>query len=144
MRNQIYKIEPVIAKLEELVETRSQEMAFETTITFALVFLVEIIIGIVLAIKFSNRLTSNIQTVREAAVKLSEGILPKQLVVTSKDELGDTQNSVNDLIRNLTESVEVANLVSKGNLFSAQKAAKVKLKDGQLDNALEEYDQETY
>jgi methyl-accepting chemotaxis protein len=43
---------------------------------------------------------------------------------------------MNDLIKSLTDSIEVANLVSKGNLFSAQKAAKVKLKDGQLDNAL--------
>jgi methyl-accepting chemotaxis protein len=136
MRSHIYKIEPIIAKLEELVETRSQEMATQTTLTFGIIFLVELLLGIILATQFSKRLTSSIQTIREAAVKLSEGIIPKELEVKTQDELGETQNSVNDLIRNLTESVEVANLVSKGNLFSAQKAAKTKLKDGQLDNAL--------
>jgi methyl-accepting chemotaxis protein len=136
MRANIYKIEPVIEKLEKIVEVRSQEIAFQTILTFALVFILEIIIGIVLAIKFSNQMTRNILTVREAAVKLSEGIIPQQLVVSTNDELGETQASVNDLIHSLNDSVEVANLVSKGNLFSAQKAAKAKLKDGELDMAL--------
>lgn len=136
MRNTIYKIEPVLAQLEQTVETRTQDITFQTTITFAGVFLAELLIGILLAIQFSNRLTSNIQTVREAAVKLSEGILPDDLEIKTQDELGETQKSMNDLIKSLRDSVEVANLVSKGNIYSAQQAAKVKLKDGQLDNAL--------
>ena len=89
MRNNIYKIEPIIEKLEKLVNVRSQEMVFQTVLTFALVFLIELIIGFVLAIKFSNSLTSNIQYVREAAIKLSEGIIPEQLEVKTQDELGD-------------------------------------------------------
>jgi methyl-accepting chemotaxis protein len=136
MRQNIYKIEPVIESLEQMVEVRSQEIATQTTLTFAAVFLVELVLGLLLAIQFSNRLTRNIQIIREAAVKLSEGIIPDQLEVKTKDELGDTQNSVNDLIHSLNDSVEVANLVSKGNIYSAQIAAKAKLKDGQLDNAL--------
>jgi methyl-accepting chemotaxis protein len=136
MRSNIQKIEPVIEKLENVIEVRSQEIAFQTIVTFAIVFLLELIIGIVLAIQFSNRLTSSIQTIREAAVKLSEGIIPRQLTVTTKDELGETQSSVNDLIHSLNDSVEVANLVSKGNIYSAQQAAKTKLKNGELDNAL--------
>jgi methyl-accepting chemotaxis protein len=136
MRASVHKIEPLLTKLEKVVEVQTQDITFMTTITFALVFLAELIIGIVLAIQFSNRLTRNIQTIREAAVKLSEGIIPDQLKVTSSDELGDTQNSVNDLIHSLNDSVEVANLVAKGNIYSAQQAAKTKLKDGELDNAL--------
>ncbi|HEY3429519.1 MAG TPA: methyl-accepting chemotaxis protein [Cyclobacteriaceae bacterium] len=136
MRANIQKVEPIIEKLESVVEVRSQELAFQTIITFVLVFLIELIIGVVVAIKFSNNLTSSIRTVREAAVKLSEGIIPDQLTVTSKDELGETQASVNDLIHSLNDSVEVANLVSRGNLFSAQESAKTKLKDGELDTAL--------
>jgi methyl-accepting chemotaxis protein len=136
MRSNVNKIEPVIQTLEQMIEVRSQEMAFQTIITFAGVFLLELIIGIVLAIQFSNRITANIQTIREAAVKLSEGIIPDQLIVSTQDELGETQKSVNDLIHSLNDSVDVANLVSKGNLFSAQQAAKTKLKDGELDNAL--------
>lgn len=136
MRANIQKIEPVVEKMEQIVEERSQELVFQTVLTFAIVFVLELIIGIVLAIQFSNRLTSNIQTIREAAVKLSEGIIPDQLTVTTADELGDTQNSVNDLIHSLNDSVEVANLVSRGNIYSAQQSAKTKLKDGELDNAL--------
>ncbi|HEY3405765.1 MAG TPA: HAMP domain-containing methyl-accepting chemotaxis protein [Ohtaekwangia sp.] len=136
MRSNIHKIEPALDKLEQIVEARSAEIIFQTILTFALVFIIELILGIVLAIAFSNRLTSNILSIREAAVKLSEGIIPPPLEVKTTDELGDTQRSVNDLISSLNDSVDVANLVSRGKLFSAQQAAKTKLKDGQLDNAL--------
>ena len=136
MRTSVHKIEPLLVNLEKTVEVQTKEITFQTTITFAIVFLVELIMGIVLATWFSNRLTTTIHTVREAAVKLSEGIIPEKLVISSNDELGDTQRSVNELIVSLKDSVEVANLVSKGNLFSAQHAAKTKLKDGELDSAL--------
>ncbi len=136
MRNNIYEIEPILAELENTIELRTQELTFQTTITFAIVFIVELLLGILLAIRFSNQLTRNIQTIREATVKLSEGIIPENLVVASNDELGDTQNSVNDLIKSLKDSVAVANLVSKGNIYSAQQSARTTLKDGELDNAL--------
>lgn len=136
MRETIQKIEPVITTLEAKVETRTQEITFKTIVTFAIVFVIELLIGIFLAIQFSNRMTESIQTVRHAALKLSEGILPETLEVKTKDELGDTQSAVNGLIQSLKDSIEVANLVSRGNIYSAEASAKTKLKDGQLDTAL--------
>lgn len=136
MRETIQKIEPIVNALEAKVEERTQAITFKTIVTFAIVFVVELLIGIFLAIQFSNRMTESIQTVRQAALKLSEGILPETLVVKTKDELGDTQSAVNDLIQSLKDSIEVANLVSRGNIYSAQASAKTKLKDGQLDTAL--------
>jgi methyl-accepting chemotaxis protein len=136
MRTAVHKIEPVLLNMEKTVEARTEEVTFQTTLTFAFVFLIELVLGIVLALQFSKRITANILIVREATVKLSEGIIPEQLAITSNDELGETQRSVNDLIKSLKDSVEVANLVSKGKIYSADQAAKVKLKDGELDNAL--------
>ncbi|MBT1697661.1 hypothetical protein KK083_12285 [Fulvivirgaceae bacterium PWU4] len=136
MRASIHKIEPLLDKLEKTVEVRTEEITFNTTMTFAIVFLIELVLGITLAIQFSRTLTTNILTIREAAVKLSQGIIPDKLNIKSTDELGETQRSVNDLISSLNDSVEVANLVSRGKLYSAQQAAKVKLKDGELDKAL--------
>jgi methyl-accepting chemotaxis protein len=136
MRASIHKIEPALDKLDIVVQSTTEEIVFQTILTFAIVFIVELIIGIFLATQFSNRLTTNILSIREAAVKLSEGIIPPPLAINTKDELGETQRSVNDLISNLNDSIEVANLVAKGKLYSAQQAAKTRLKDGQLDNAL--------
>jgi methyl-accepting chemotaxis protein len=136
MRTAVHQIEPVLLKMEKTVEARTEEITFQTTLTFAFVFLVELILGIVLALQFSKKITANVLTVREAAVKLSQGIIPENLAITSNDELGETQRSVNDLIKSLKDSVEVANLVSKGKIYSADQAAKAKLKDGELDNAL--------
>src|SRR5258706_1134242 len=136
MRATVHKIEPLLVKLEKAVEVGTKEVTFQTTIMFAIVFLVELILGLALAIIFSNRLTRTILTIREATVKLSEGIIPAPLAIKGNDELADTQRSVNDLISSLNDSVAVANLVARGKLYSAQQAAKTKLKDGQLDNAL--------
>jgi methyl-accepting chemotaxis protein len=136
MRANVHKIEPALDKLETVVQTATEEIVFQTILTFIIVFAVELVIGVVVAIQFSKRLTTNILSIREAAVKLSQGIIPPPLTVNSTDELGETQRSVNDLISNLNDSIEVANLVAKGKLYSAQQAAKTRLKDGQLDNAL--------
>jgi methyl-accepting chemotaxis protein len=136
MRANVHKIEPALDKLEAIVQAATEDVVFQTIMTFIIVFAIELVIGIVIALQFSKRLTTNILSIREAAVKLSEGIIPPPLVVNSNDELGETQRSVNELISNLNDSIEVANLVSKGKLYSAQQAARTRLKDGQLDNAL--------
>jgi methyl-accepting chemotaxis protein len=136
MRTNVQKIEPIIGKLENEINMQSQEKVSQTVLTFALVFVLELILGIVLTIKFSNGLTKNIFGIREAVVKLADGIIPQPLEVTTKDELGETQSSMNDMIRSLKDSVAVANLVASGRLYSAEKSAKTNLKDGELDNAL--------
>ena len=136
MRAAVHKIEPLLDEMENTVDKQTREITFRTTITFAVVFIIELIAGLVLALYFSKSLTSNILSIREAAVKLSQGIIPDKLVITTHDELGETQHSVNDVIGSLTDSIDVANLVSRGKLYSAQEAAAVKLKDGELDRAL--------
>jgi methyl-accepting chemotaxis protein len=80
----IYKTEPIIEKLEKLSNARSREIVFQTILTFALISLVELIVGFILAVKFSNSLTSNIQYVRKAAIKLSETIIPEQLEIKTQ------------------------------------------------------------
>ena len=136
MRNFIHNIEPMVDHLTSLVDRQTDEITYNTTLTFIGVFVLQIAIGIFLAIVFSNRLTTNILSIRDAALKLADGIIPEPLKVNTKDELGDTQQSVNELINSLNDSVTVANLVSKGNLHSAQEEAKARLKDGDLDKAL--------
>jgi methyl-accepting chemotaxis protein len=136
MRASIQKIEPTIEQLEITIEERAEQIVLLTTLTFIGVFIIQLIVGVVLATRFSNQTTKNVLTIQNAAVKLSEGTIPDPLQITSADELGETQRSVNELIKNLKDSIEVANLVSKGKIFSAQQAAVTKLRNGQLDNAL--------
>ncbi len=136
MRSAIHEIEPIVENLQQIIEERTEEITTQTSWMFALVFIIEIIIGIVLATQFSKRLTNNILSIRDAALKLADGIIPEYLKIRSNDELGETQESVNELINSMNESVNVADLVSQGNLHSAQESANKKLKDGQLDTAL--------
>ncbi|MTI39891.1 methyl-accepting chemotaxis protein [Fulvivirga lutimaris] len=136
MRGYVHQIEPVVDNLLVLVDEQTDNITFNTTITFIGVFVAQLIIGIFLAMMFSNVLTTNILSIKNAALKLAEGIIPEPVKVSTEDELGDTQKSVNEVIRSLKDSISVANLVSKGNLHSAKKEATTKLKDGELDSAL--------
>jgi methyl-accepting chemotaxis protein len=136
MRSSIQKIEPVIEQLEHAVEERVQSIVSVTLLTFVAVFVLQLILAIMLATRFANAITKNVLSIKGAAVKLSEGVIPEPLHISSSDELGDTQRSMNEMITNLKNSVEVANLVSKGKIYSAQQSASGKLRDGQLDNAL--------
>ncbi|NMM47430.1 methyl-accepting chemotaxis protein [Marinigracilibium pacificum] len=136
MRGNIHQIEPAVASLLDKVDEQTDAITFNTIVTFIIVFIVQLVIGMLLAMVFSKSLTNNVLRIREAAVKLGEGIIPEKLVITTKDELADTQHSVNEMIDSLKDSIDVANLVAKGKLYSAKSEAATKLKDGELDNAL--------
>ncbi len=136
MRSHIHKIEPLLEKLEKTVQDRSDAITAQTMLLFAVVFIIQLVIGIVLAMKFSRALTSDILSIQEAAVQLADGKIPEPLTVRASDELGQTQHCVNNLITTLNYSVEVANLVSQGKVDKAQEESSKKLKDGKLDTAL--------
>ena len=84
MQNNIYNIESIIEKLEKSINVRSQEIASQTILTFTLVFLIELVFGFVLVIKFSASPSSNSQYVRKGAPKFSEGIIPGQLKIKTQ------------------------------------------------------------
>jgi len=88
MRNKIYKIDPIIKKLEKLIHGSSQETISQAILIFTIIFLIELIIGIVLVNKFSNSLTPGLQYVRKMVIKISEGIIPKRLEVKTQRRAG--------------------------------------------------------
>jgi methyl-accepting chemotaxis protein len=88
MRNKIYKIDSNIKKLEKLIHGSSQKTISHAILIFTIIFLIELIIGIVLANKFSNNLTPGPQYVRKMAIKISEGIIPKRLEVKTQRRAG--------------------------------------------------------
>ncbi len=87
MRNNIYKINPIVDKFEKLINVRSQKIISQATLIFTIVFLLELIIGIVLINKFSNSLTP-VQYVRKIAIKISEGFVPKRLEIKTQRRVG--------------------------------------------------------
>ena len=88
MRNKIYKIDSNIKNLEKLIHGSSQKTISQAILIFTIVFLIELIIGIVLANKFSNNLTPGLQYVRKMAIKISEGIIPKRMEVKTQRRAG--------------------------------------------------------
>ncbi len=136
MRSMVQAIEPSINTIEVKLNSYSGATVSSTIITFLSVFGIELVLGLWLAIAFSNRMTKQVLEIKDASHSLSLGIIPEKLNIDTKDELGKTKDSVNDVIDSLNASVEVANQVSGGKIYSAGIAAKETLKDGNLDVAL--------
>jgi len=88
MRNKTYKVDPMIGKLEKLIHVRSQKIISQAILIFTMVFLVELIIGLLLVNKFFNVLSSNLQYLRKIAIKISEGIIPKPLEIKTQRRAG--------------------------------------------------------
>ncbi len=131
-----FTFEVLIGDLENRADVAVDETVSRIILMFIAVFAINVILGLLLASRFSNSLTSNIKNIQGVMAKLAAGQLPARMEITSKDELGETTESVNDVIQSLRDSVAVANMVANGKIYSAEQEAALKLGDGELDKAL--------
>jgi methyl-accepting chemotaxis protein len=88
MRNNIYKINPIVNELERLINVRSQKIISQATLISTIVFLIELIIGSVLINKFSKSLSLNLQYLRKKTSKISEAIIPGHLEIKTQRRAG--------------------------------------------------------
>lgn len=89
------------------------------TILFSIVFGFVAIIGLsILTIIFFNRVIVNpFKSLTTTAIKIGEGDLrQKQIVVKSKDEMGQLGDAFNNMLRNLNDLAERADLIAKDDL----------------------------
>lgn len=79
-------------------------------------FLGQLLIGLVLVLFYSGILTKTIKEIKNAMVSLSQGEFPEELVIRSKDELGQTKVALNQLMERIKTAAGFANNLGQGNL----------------------------
>jgi len=77
---------------------------------------VQLVIGSVLAVIYSNVVTKTIRELRNALVSLSDGKFPEKLRSRTSDEISELKKAVNILIARIRTAVDVASAIGKGDL----------------------------
>jgi len=71
--------------------------------------------GILIAIFTTRSITKPIQVLKKMLLSMGLGILPKERVSASNDEVGEMGNALNDLIRSMEHTTEFAKQTGAGN-----------------------------
>ncbi len=116
----------------------SSKLSQGALIEAAVLALLGIIISIVFAVIITRSITSVVEKSLKFANKLSEGDLSVVLDIDQKDEIGQLAGALRNMLINLKESVELAKIVSKGQLNEAHQLTLGNNKRGELDTALRE------
>jgi len=119
--NIVERLNSLTSRLQSKVkeERKNMDQSFiklENYIYITGVFL--IILAIISALYLANQIIKPIKSFRERLALMAKGIMPKQRLKESHDEIGDMAAELNELIRGLKETTEFALEIGKGNFES--------------------------
>ncbi len=133
----------VIGKIYNIIEeqlakdqTDTENMYDNVVRTMIIVIFLAIVLGVAVATWLLKDVTGSLKTAIDAIKKIAAGDFSADVNTSKRDEIGTMLRELQFMIEKLRSSVDVAKLVSKGDLtmdFSAMKN-----KGGDLDQALEE------
>jgi serine phosphatase RsbU (regulator of sigma subunit)/HAMP domain-containing protein len=115
----IYKnLNSLIVLKQKFAEGVTQEMF--TSINFLKTFvqllgITLMIGGLLIAIFTTRSITIPIQVLKKMLLSMGLGILPKERVSATKDEIGEMGNALNDLIRSMQHTTDFAKQTGAGN-----------------------------
>jgi len=131
-----------LQKLTNLNKKESDQAAIQAEKTFGsaqflviLVIVLATVLSIVIAILISRIISKGIKKVEVATQVLAAGRLDIDLKVDSRDEIGNLSQSFIKMTERLRKSVELAKLVSDGDINKAMKISHL-MESGELDDAL--------
>lgn len=110
------KTEPLINRIQDDVSKHVENIIENTIIWLALLFLIQLVIAIYLAISFSNATTKSIQSIKNGISTLSDGQFPEKIVTNDLDEMGQTSIAFNNLIDRIKTASAFAEKIGKGEL----------------------------
>jgi len=115
----IYKDLVTLIKTKQTVAEQETQVMFDS-ISFLKIFVqllgITLMIGGVLIAVFTTRsITKPIQVLKKMLLSMGLGILPKERVSASRDEIGEMGNALNDLIRSMQHTTDFAKETGAGN-----------------------------
>lgn len=115
----IYRnLESLIKQKQKVAENETQAMfrSINFLKTFVQLLGITLMIGGVLIAIFTTRsITRPIQVLKKMLLSMGLGILPKERVSASRDEIGEMGNALNDLIRSMQHTTDFARETGAGN-----------------------------
>ena len=116
LRAIVHEMEPALENLETVIRAETSSIIRNTLLFFLLVFIVQLIAGLFISIRFSNKLTTSIKKIKAGIVTLSEGNFPDKVEADSEDELGETQAATNNLVERIKTAADFTVSIGEGKL----------------------------
>lgn len=119
LRKEFDLVMPALIHFKTLVKKTNEQQILNAKIILFLIFFVQLIGGLGLAILYSNLLVKAIKEIRNAMQKLAQGIFPDPLIVKTTEEIGQTKLAFNQFIERLTAATNFAERLGDGQLKAA-------------------------
>jgi methyl-accepting chemotaxis protein len=100
---------------KSILETTGAEIS-QSRIWLVLIFGIQLIVAVVLAITYSNVLANVIKEIRTTMSKLAEGVFPPPLKVRTNEEIGETKTAINHFLDRMKSATSYAEKLGTGNL----------------------------
>lgn len=110
------EINPELMSLVNNVKDKAEAKISEAYFLLVIVFLIQLLIGIVLVVFYSGLLTKTIKEIRSGMVALSDGRFPEKLTIRSTDELAQTKIALNQLVDRIKTAALFAKNLGEGQL----------------------------
>ncbi len=105
---------PQLEQFRTAIKDRNQSQISRTVLLLIVMALIQIAIGIALAVLYSSILTSSIKEIRTAMQRLAQGNFPDKLQVRSSEEIGQTKIAFNQFIDRIQFATSFAARLGNG------------------------------
>ncbi len=107
---------PQLETFRASIKKRTEDQITETKVVLFVIFIVQIIAGLVMALLYAGLLTKSIKEIRGAMKKLAAGIFPDKLIVRTTEEIGQTKEAFNQFVDRLESATTFAEYLGSGQL----------------------------
>ncbi len=111
IRNRFAKIRPQLENFSVALIERNESEILRTKIVLGVLFVVQIIAGLLMAIVYSNLLTRAIKEIRDGMQQLAAGVFPDKLLVKTSEEIGQTKIAFNQFVERLRAATSFASKI---------------------------------
>lgn len=101
---------------QQRVRLINEKQIEESKLWLIIIFAIQFLGAIVLAIVYANVITAVIKEIREAMRKLAQGTFPKPLAVHTTEEIGQTKIAINQFLQRLQAATNFAEKLGMGEL----------------------------
>ncbi len=108
--------ESLLGRVNSQIKDYVNQTIVNTYFLLGILFLVQLLIAIYLAISFANATTKSIVVIKDAITKLSNGVFPEKIVTNQLDEVGQASVSFNNLVDRITIASDFAQKIGEGEL----------------------------
>jgi HAMP domain-containing protein/putative methionine-R-sulfoxide reductase with GAF domain len=116
LNNQLMDLRTPLTSFGTALKVRSEEQTMQIMFGLWIIFGVQLIAGIFLAVFYAGLITNAIKEIRNAMQNLASGAFPEKLSIRTTEEIGQTKIALNQFLDRLEAATTFAHKMGEGDL----------------------------